>query len=136
MLIAKESANLMLLCKKVLESKFLRIGWSGHGIGKFEMLTNWVKKWNRFVNVNNTLLNFTLLVGYSQAKSDKNPTSHVWTGLATAPNFTPAKAVSGFLVITTPDSYKLNVAKILEHISYSSYVLIRKKRPIQRQKLE
>lgn len=100
------------------------------------LLGNWAKEWNRFIDVNNTLLNFKLLVGHSQAKSDENLTSHVRAGLATAPNLTPAKATSRFLVLTTPGSYKSNVAKALERTPYSSYVPVGKKIAVQRQEFE
>lgn len=101
-----------------------------------KLFRNWAKKWNRFLNINNTLLNLKLLVKHSYAKIDKNLVSYIWAGLAIALNFTLGKATSRFLVFKTPSSYKLYVAKILEHTFYSSYVSIRKKRLIQRQKLE
>lgn len=78
------------------------------------------------------LLNFKLLVGHSQANSDKNLTSYVQAGLATASNFTPARSASRFLILTTLSSYKWNVAKALKHTSYSSYIPIEKKRTILR----
>lgn len=101
-----------------------------------KLLENWVKKWNRFVDVNNTLFYFKLLVGHSQTKSDKNLISYVQAGLATASNFTLVKAVSRFLIFIMLGSYKSNVAKVLERTFYSSYVPIGKKRIIQRQKLK
>ncbi|MCJ1348829.1 hypothetical protein MMC31_007062 [Peltigera leucophlebia] len=42
-----------------------------------KLFGNWAKEWNRFIDVNDTLLNFKLLIGHSQAKSDETLTSHV-----------------------------------------------------------
>ena len=97
-----------------------------------KLLGNWAKEWNRFIDVNDTLLNFKLLIGHSQAKNDDALTGHVGDGLATAPNSTPAQAASRFLVLTTPGSYKSNVAKALKRTFHSSYVPLGRKRAVQR----
>lgn len=55
-----------------------------------KLFKNWAKKWNKFIDVNNAFLNFKLLIGYSQAKSDNALTGHIGDGLATAPNSTSA----------------------------------------------
>ena len=97
-----------------------------------KLLGNWAKEWNRFIDVNDTLLNFKLLIGYSQAKNDDALTGHVGDGLAIAPNSTPAQAASRFLVFTTSGSYKLNVAKTLKCTFHSSYMPLGRKRTVQR----
>lgn len=48
----------------------------------------------------------------------------------------PTKTISRFLVLIMSGSYKLNIAKILEHTFYFSYIPVEKKREIQRQELE
>lgn len=55
-----------------------------------KLFKNWAKEWNKFININNTFLNFKLLISYSQAKSDNALTGHIENGLATAPNSTSA----------------------------------------------
>ncbi|MCJ1346288.1 hypothetical protein MMC31_004503 [Peltigera leucophlebia] len=101
-----------------------------------KLLGNWAKEWDRFIDVNDTLLNFKLLIGHSQAKSDETLTGHVQAGLAIDPNSTPAQAASRFLVLTTPGSYKSNVAKALERTFHSSYVPLGRKRAVQRLEAE
>ncbi len=76
-----------------------------------KLIGNWTKEWNQFVDVNDTLLNFKLLIGYSQAKSEETLTRYIQEGLATDCNSSPAKTATRFLVITTPGSYRFNVAK-------------------------
>lgn len=51
-----------------------------------KLLGNETKEQNRFIDINNTFLNFKLLIGHSQAKSDDIMTSHVRDGLAITPN--------------------------------------------------
>lgn len=100
------------------------------------LLGNWAREWDRFVDANDTLLNLRLLVGHGQAKREERLTSHVRAGLATPLNSTPASSASRSLVITTPGSYKSNVAKALESISYSTYVPAGRVRPIQKRESE
>ncbi len=97
-----------------------------------KIIGNWTKKWNRFVDVNNTLLNFKLLIGHSQARSEKLLTRYISDGLATDRNSFPAKTAPRFLSITMPSSYQSNVAKMLEQNFYSSYILIRKVRIVHK----
>ena len=97
-----------------------------------KLLKNWAKEWNRSIDVNDTLLNFKLLIGHSQAKDDDVLTGHIRDGLVTAPNSTPAQAASTFLVLITPGNYKSNVTKVFKRIFYSSYVPLGRKRVVQR----
>lgn len=59
-----------------------------------KLLGNWAKKWDRFVDGNDTILNFRLLVGHSQAKSEKCLTGHFRAGLATPLSLTSALTAS------------------------------------------
>ncbi len=97
-----------------------------------KLIGNWTKEWNRFVDVNDTLLNFKLLIGHSQARSEETLTGHIRDGLTTDRNSSPAKTATRFLVITTPGSYQSNVAKTLERTFHSSYVPIGKIRTVHR----
>ena len=97
-----------------------------------KLLGNWAKEWNRFIAVNNTLFNFKLLIGHSQAKNNDALMGHVRDSLATAPNSTPAQAASRFLVLTTSGSYKSNVAKALKCTFHSNYLPLGRKRAVQR----
>ncbi len=101
-----------------------------------KLIGNRIKEWNQFVDVNDTLLNFKLLIGHSQARSDKILIGHIWDGLATDRNSSPAKTATSFLVITTPGSYQSNVAKTLKQTFYSNYIPIRKIRTVYRQESE
>ena len=65
-------------------------------------------------------------------KNDDALTGHVRDGLTTAPNSKSAQAASRFLVLTTPGSYKSNIAKALKRTFHSSYVPLRRKRAVQR----
>lgn len=61
---------------------------------------------------------------------------HVQASLVTSPKFILAQVASRFLILTTPGSYKSNVAKILKHTFYSSYIPYKRKKAIQKLKLE
>lgn len=116
--------------KKGLNQKFSIPVDPAMALVTLKLFRNWAKKMNKFIGINNTLLNFKLLIKHGQPKNDKNLINHVWAGLATAPNFTPAKAASRFLIFTIPGSYKSNFAKALERIFYFNYMLIGEKKLI------
>ncbi len=42
-----------------------------------KLIGNWSKEWNRFVDINDTLLKFKLLIGHSQARSEETLTEHI-----------------------------------------------------------
>ena len=93
---------------------------------------NWAKEWNRFIDVNDTLLNFKLLISHSQAKNENVLMAHVRDSLATDPNSILAQIASRFLVLTMPSSYKSNIAKVLKCTFHSSYVPLGRKSVVQR----
>lgn len=81
-------------------------------------------------NINNIILNFKLLVEFSQAKNDKNLTCYIWASLAIISNLILIKAVFRFLIFIIFNNYKLNIFKVLEYIFYFSFMLIREKKVI------
>lgn len=101
-----------------------------------KLFGNQTKKWNKSIDIINTLLNFKLLVRHNQAKSDKNLINYIQAKLAITFNFTPANAIFRFLIFIILDNYKLNVAKILEFTFYFTYILVKKKRVVEKQEFE
>ena len=97
-----------------------------------KLLVNWAKEWNRFIGINDTFLNFKLLIDHSQANNDDTLMGHVRDGLVTASNSIPAQAASRFLVLTTPANYKSNIAKALKYTFHSSYMPLERKRAVQK----
>lgn len=90
------------------------------------MIKYWIKKWNQYIDVNKTLLNFNLLIGYTETKSEKILTDYIWDSLAINHNFCLAKTATKILVLIMPSSYKFNIVKTLEKTFYISYILIRR----------
>ncbi len=101
-----------------------------------KLIGNRTKKLNQFVDVNDTLLNFKLLIGHRQVKIEEILTGYIWDDLITNYNSSPAKTATRFLVITTPGSYQSNIAKMLEQTFHGSYVPIGKIKTIHRQESE
>lgn len=57
--------NLILLCKKKLESKFLYIDRSSYNINNLKVTLKLNKIFKKFININNTFFNFNFLVKYN-----------------------------------------------------------------------
>lgn len=73
-----------------MSQKFPILAGPAMALVLLNLLGNQTKKWNKFIVVNNTLLNFKFLIGHSQAKSNDALINNVENGLAVASNSIPA----------------------------------------------
>lgn len=69
------------------------------------LIRNWTKELNWFVDINDILYNFKLLIDHNQAKSEEILIDHIQDGLAIDFNSPLAKTATRFLVIIIPGSY-------------------------------
>lgn len=109
----------------VLGQDHMRFRTSGHVTSHVTLL---LEKWNRFIDINNTFLNFKLLVRHGQTRSDKNLISHDQAGLAITSYLILVNAAFKLSVHIMPSSYKINIAKALQYTSYLSYITIKRKK--------
>lgn len=54
-----------------------------------KLIGKWTGEWERFVDTNDTLLDFKLLIGHAQAKIEEQLTGHIQAGLVTPADKSP-----------------------------------------------